>query len=377
MTDPLRTLIVSAAFGSGHKRANDAIDKAFAGALQPSNTPLETHHEDVLEYLSPAVRQMTAGIYFFWLKYMPAAYRWFYNWTDRPTAPTALSFGKFGLQAMRRHVEQVQPEVVVNSYHTPAVLADRVRQLDGHSFLNAVVITDYRVHRHWARPEAELSFVASHEAAEQLRQLGLSDNQIEVTGIPIDPEYRALIGANKAELRQQCDLAELDPELPLILLSGGGMGNYRVKDHVLAELGNLGRRVQVLELAGSARKGTSQIGGATIHHIGYTTQFARLLAASDLVVGKAGGLTMSEATALGVPMIIFKPIPGQEEYNADYLERHEAGFWIKELSHMRKRVDRALDPSEHARLSHNATALSQPDAADRIAKIILKRLGRL
>lgn len=62
----------------------------------------------------------------------------------------------------------------------------------------------------------------------------------------------------------------------------------------------------------------TQHGGATLHQLGHTSDFPELLAASDLVVGKAGGLTVAEATTLGVPQVIHQPIPGQEEHNADY-----------------------------------------------------------
>jgi processive 1,2-diacylglycerol beta-glucosyltransferase len=44
-----------------------------------------------------------------------------------------------------------------------------------------------------------------------------------------------------------------------------------------------------------------------------------LMAAADLMVGKPGGLTTTEARAVGLPMVLLQPIPGQEERNADML----------------------------------------------------------
>ncbi|WP_415786250.1 glycosyltransferase, partial [Deinococcus saxicola] len=123
-------------------------------------------------------------------------------------------------------------------------------------------------------------------------------------------------------------------------------------------------------------RGIQQVGGATVHELGHTDDFPELLAASDLVVGKAGGLTVAEATALGVPQVIHAPIPGQEEYNAAYLERCGAGLWAHDLSELRPAVLRALDTDEHARLSACARRISVPDAADRVAAALLRRLGR-
>ncbi|WP_369409298.1 MGDG synthase family glycosyltransferase [Deinococcus arboris] len=367
--DPLRALIVSASFGSGHHQANGALDAALRGR----GVTLDARHADLLKYMSPPERIITAGTYDLWVRHMPGVYRRFYEWTDNDHAPTAQAFGWLGYRAMRRDVQELRPEAVVSSYPTPVALADNVRRRTGAEFLNGLVVTDYRVHQHWARAEADLLMVPSEEAREQMIRARIPPERVEVTGIPIARIYRDLIGADRAALRQKHGL---DPDLPLILLSAGGTGSYRAQGRVLAELANLGVRVQVLVLAGADGHGVAQLGGATLHRLGFTTSFPELLAAADLVVGKAGGLTVAEATTLGVPMIVHAPIPGQEEYNALHLERGGAALWARALSDLRPAILRALDGDEHARLSARARALSVPDAADRVADVLLRRLGR-
>lgn len=370
-TSELRALILSASFGSGHHQANDALDRA----LRAAGVNLRARHSDFIRYLNAFERGVTVGTYDAWLRYAPGMYRAFYDWTDQETEPRALTgtFGWLGLRGMLRDVRAMRPEVVVSSYPTPVALAHTARTRLGADFLNALVVTDYRVHHHWARPEAELLMVATQEAREQMGRWRIPDAKVVVTGIPIGPAYRALIGADRAALRVKHGLK---PDEPLILVSGGGTGTYRALKRVLGELSNLGQRVQVLVLAGARERGVTRVGGATIHALGFTTDFPELLAASDLVVGKAGGLTVAEATTLGVPLVIFEPIPGQEEHNAEYLVRHGAALWAHTLADVRPAVLHALDAGEHARLSANATALSVPDAADRVAAALLKKLGR-
>ncbi|WP_425557153.1 MGDG synthase family glycosyltransferase [Deinococcus carri] len=368
----MRALILSASFGSGHHQANDALDRA----LRAAGVDLRARHADFIAYLNAFERAVTVGTYDAWLRYAPGMYKAFYEWTDQETEPRALTgtFGWLGLRGMRRDVREVRPEVVVSSYPTPVALAHTARRQLGVDFLNALVVTDYRVHHHWARPEAELLLVASEEAREQMvGHWRIPEAHVAVTGIPIAPVYRELLGADRAALREKHGLR---PDEPLLLVSGGGTGTYRALNRVLNELSHLGRRVQVLVLAGARRRGVTRVGGATIHALGFTTDFPELLAASDLVVGKAGGLTVAEATTLGIPQVIFEPIPGQEEHNADYLVRHGAGLWARELAEVRPAVLRALDPEEHARLGTHARALSVPDAADRVAAALLRRLGR-
>ncbi|WP_425557411.1 MGDG synthase family glycosyltransferase [Deinococcus aluminii] len=368
----MRALILSASFGSGHHQANDALDRA----LRAAGVDLRARHADFIAYLNAFERAVTVGTYDAWLRHAPGMYKAFYEWTDQETEPRALTgtFGWLGLRGILRDMRDVRPEVVVSSFPTPVALAHTARQRLRADFLNALVVTDYRVHHHWARPEAELLMVANEEARGQMvDRWRLPEANVAVTGIPIAPAYRTLIGADRRALREKHGL-KVDE--PLILVSGGGTGTYRALNRVLNELSNLGRRVQVLVLAGARGRGVTRVGGATVHALGFTTAFPELLAASDLVVGKAGGLTVAEATTLGVPLVIFEPIPGQEEHNADYLVRHGAGLWAHALAEVRPAVLRALDAGEHARLSANARALSVPDAADRVAAALLRKLGR-
>lgn len=368
---PLRALFVSASIGSGHHQAQMAVQQA----LEARGVPLETRQGDAVAYLGPTERVWTVDLYAFELRYAPWLYAWFYHGTDhdRPFS-LIVSFCRWvGLRGMQRDLEQTLPELVVSSYWSSVPLADTVRRRTGLSFVQALVVTDYRAHRHWIRPEAELTMVASEETAQQMVERGADPAKIFVTGIPIHARFRQLIGADRAALREKHGLRA---DLPLLLVSGGGNGDYRALNELLSELSNLGRRVQVLLLAGARGRGVKQSGSATIHRLGHTTDFAELLAASDLVVGKAGGLTVAEATALGVPMVVFGPIPGQEEHNADFLERHGAGVWVRQRRDLRGAVLRALDEDERERMSQCARAVGRPDAADQVAEVLLRHLGR-
>lgn len=363
----LRALIVSASFGKGHHQANTAVDSAF----RSRRLNLRLQHADMLEYLSPLERLVMAGTYEFWLKHTPGMYRWFYNVTDRDSVPTAQTFGWLGLRAMTRDLLSLRPQVVLSSYPTPVVLAHHVRQREHLNFLNALVVTDYRVHQHWARPEAELLLVPNEETAGQLGRWRIPAERIVVTGIPISPVFRSLIGADKAALRQKHGFR---PDVPLVLVSAGGTGVYRSLRAVLQELGNLGQRVQVIVPGSRAGAWRETLGGATLHHLAFTPEFPELLAASDVVIGKAGGLTVAEATALGVPMVVFDPIPGQEEHNAEFLERHGAGLYVRDLRKLRGAVLQALSPDAHLELSQAALQVGRVDAAQQVVTAILERL---
>lgn len=367
----LRALFVTASIGAGHHQAQMAVQLALRGR----GVALEDVQSDVVGYLSPAERSWTVDLYAFELRRAPWLYAWFYRHTDHRRRFSMIEFlcRHIGLRGMERDLARTQPELVLSSYWSSVPLAHRLRPQVRGPFVNALVVTDYRAHRHWVRPEADVVMVATEETRDQVLERGLDAGKVVVTGIPISGRFRQLIGADKARLRAERGLR---PDLPLVLISGGGTGTYPAQERVLAELGNLGRPVQALVMSAGDRAGVSQIGGATVHSLGFSTDFPELLAASDLVVGKAGGLTVAEASALGVPLVIHAPIPGQEEHNADFLVRHGAALWARTLPELRPAVLRALDQGEHARLSAGARAVGVPDAADRVAAELLRRLGR-
>jgi len=102
-----------------------------------------------------------------------------------------------------------------------------------------------------------------------------------------------------------------------------------------------------------------------------------LMAVSDMAVTKAGGLTISEALAIGVPLVIHKPIPGQEEENAKFLLRHGAAVLSKDASKTRELALSLLkDSGRRSRMREAALGIGRPMAADRAAMEMLSRYLR-
>lgn len=367
----LSALFMSVSLGLGHDQAQTGLEKA----LEERGVSVQSHHKDSIDYLNPPERFLTVDFYAFALKYAPWLYRAFYRFTDidHPINFISKAFTWIGLGQFEQDLRELRPDMVISTYWGPTAVAGSARKRGAAPFLNAMIVTDYGAHWHWVRPEADLVMVAAKDTKTELVARGLQAEKVVVTGIPIAPIYAALVGADKAALRERYGLR---PDVPLILLSGGGTGSYRALRPLLSELSHLGRRVQVLILAGAERRGVEQVGGATLHHIGFTHDFPQLLAASDLVVGKAGGLTVAEATALGVPLVIYEPIPGHEEGNAAFLERQGAGLWARNLSDVRRSILKALAPDQHAEMSQNALRVGYADSSERVAQAVLAALGK-
>src|SRR5207245_10071815 len=107
--------------------------------------------------------------------------------------------------------------------------------------------------------------------------------------------------------------------------------------------------------------------------VGFTKEMDQYMAAADLLVGKAGGLTTSEALARALPMALIEPIPGQEERNADHLLEEGAAIRCNNLPAAAWKIAALLDdPARLARMRDAARRLGRPGAAAAIAEDALR-----
>jgi processive 1,2-diacylglycerol beta-glucosyltransferase len=222
-------------------------------------------------------------------------------------------------------------------------------------------------------------YVAMDEAAEYLAHIGVPRDKLRVTGIPVDPLFAKPL--DRAEARRALGL---DASALSILISAGGYGIGPV-EQLVNDLLALQRPWQIVAIAGKAEKvrkrleeisqqaGKLTSGLPRLAPVGFTTDMDKYMAAADLLVGKAGGLTTSEALARALPMALIEPIPGQEERNADHLLEAGAAIRCNNLPAAGWKIARLLDDSARlARMREAARAMGKPGAAAAIAEDALR-----
>ena len=216
----------------------------------------------------------------------------------------------------------------------------------------------------WVQERMQGYFAATDEVAFRMRHEGIPAERIHVTGIPVMPAFARALD------RAQCAQAfGLDPQRKTILLMGGGAGLGSL-DTIAAGLLALAGDFQLIVLAGknaaalaALQKLAAQYPGRLLAQ-GFTSEVERLMACADLVVTKPGGLTTSECLALGLPMIVNSPIPGQEERNADYLLEQGVALKAFDGVTLEYRVRHLLEhPEQLQAMRAKALALGRPRAA--------------
>ncbi|MHC5542539.1 MGDG synthase family glycosyltransferase, partial [Singulisphaera rosea] len=294
-----KVLILSASAGAGHLRAAQAVERAFA----ESGVAESVHNYDTLEFTNPLFRQLYSKAYIEMVNRMPEVLGWLYDRLDQPDLDDRLqlAFDKLNTRPLIKLLEDLRPDITVCTHFLPAEI---ISWLIGNGRLctsQAIVITDYDLHAQWLCPNYAHYFVAIDEGRAHLEELGVPPEKVTVSGIPIDPVF-----ARPKDKRAMREKHGLRPDGAVILSSAGGFGVGRV-DELMTSLLKVQHRAQVIAICGRNEElkarlehmaaGLSADATVALKVVGYTTEMDEYMAASDLVVGKPGGLTSSEAMA--------------------------------------------------------------------------------
>jgi processive 1,2-diacylglycerol beta-glucosyltransferase len=239
-------------------------------------------------------------------------------------------------------------------------------------------VTDLDVHGLWLDGRADLWCVAVEEAREVMISAGVRPETVRVTGIPIHAEFGRL--PSRAEARARLGL---DPSRPLVLFSTGGCCLGPV-ERTFAQLLSLRDIANVVAICGHNQTALARLRALLPSRQnqqarleGFTNDMPSWMAAADLLVGKPGGLTSSEARAAGLPLAAIHPIPGQEERNLAHLLEWGAAIACHTPATLAWRVRGLLtDPQRLARMSSAARASARPHATQAVVQAVIDMSGR-
>ena len=330
----------------------------------------EIRQVDVLNYTNRVFRHLYSKAYLDMVNKMPEVMGWLYDHLDKPwkNERRRLAFDKLNTRPLVKMLEEYKPDVTVCTHFLPAEIVSWLKAKKRVRCPQAIVVTDFDIHAMWLCRYYEQYFVALEETRVHMEKLGISASKLTVTGIPIDPVFAVM--KDKRELRLKHGLA---PERTTILVSTGGFGVGRVED-LCSCLSDVQHEAQVVVLCGrneQLKKRLDRLAGkpaagsrVTMKNVGYTTLMDEFMAASDILLGKPGGLTTSEALAKGLVFVIVNPIPGQEERNSDHLLEEGVAIRCNNLPVLAYKVDQLLaDTGRFARMQANAHRLARPQAA--------------
>ena len=369
-----KVLILSASAGAGHIRAAEAVERAF----HEMRAAEEVRHVDVLQYTNKLFRRLYSKAYIEMVNKMPEMLGWLYDQLDKPwqNERRRLALDKLNTRPLVKFLEKYEPDMIVCTHFLPAEIISWLKAKERITCRQAIVVTDFDVHALWLCHHYERYFVALEETRVHMEKLGIPPEKLTVTGIPIDPLF-----AERKDKQAMRVKHGLEADLTTILVSAGGFGVGPV-EHLLQALSEMQHPAQVValcgrnqELKGKVEKLAAKLsanGRVHIKAIGFTTGMDELMSASDILLGKPGGLTTSEALAKELVFVIVNPIPGQEERNSDHLLEEGVAIRCNNLPALAYKIDRLLDdPARLASMREHARRLARPHAAHEIVNNLL------
>lgn len=365
-------MILTARTGAGH----DSVAAALAGALRaacPSVHVCTWSPAALAALAAPAARGITSGLlppdlwYDRVAAHAPRLWGLFYVLTNREstvrlsTRIAALLWG----QQVRRVLRVEQPDLVVTVHPLWTRLADHVLRAEPSPPPHHCVVTDLvSVHQCWAAPNVGAFYVATPRAREALRRSGIPSGRVRVTGLPLRPAFA------------RPPMPPPQGDAPHVLLMGGGHATAALERVVCVLLGAhppprltivCGRNERLRRRLLRAARGRATI-------LGWCDDVASLMRACNVVVTKAGSVTLAETFSQARPALIYHALPGQEEGNAALLRDGGHGACQPNVHALPREIRRLCAPDPDARIDDRA--LWWGASAERVARLLLATVAQ-
>ncbi|MGZ4121984.1 MAG: MGDG synthase family glycosyltransferase [Tumebacillaceae bacterium] len=361
-----KILILYASYGTGHIQVSNALKSTFE-----KTADVEVLLVDLFAEAHPLINAITKFIYLQSYSLLSSFYGWSYYSTQemRHDRMTAHWFNSFGLHKLREIIDRERPDVVINTF--PMLVMPEFRRKTGKIIPTYSVLTDFALHQRWVHPEIDRYFVATEELREQLVGKGVSASRIVVSGIPLREEFEQQM--DTAPLYERYGLPQ---EKRIALVVAGALGVTKGLEDVCERFAE-GENWEVVLVCGKNAQVKERMTEhfaqrSNVHVFGYVQQIHELMRIAACMVTKAGGITLSEAIALNVPLLIFRPVPGQERDNAQFLVEQGAALVLQNEEDLAQ-ISQILTAEELlSNMRKRLQMLQQPHASETIVQDVLQ-----
>ena len=352
----------------------------MCAALRERDPNVKVQVVDSYKYAALVVSRVVSEGYLQMVKTIPQMYRFIYRRAEKATevGPFRTWAHQFTAGNLRALMERERPDVVVCTHAFPCgAMAEYKRMFDDAPPVVGIV-TDFAVHAFWINTDIDGYAVATNEMRAQILARGVAPDRVAVTGIPVLEKF-SRNGETRSALRARLGLPH---DRNVVLMMGGGLGLGPIVA-MMKELERLDEPVCVVVIVGRNARLEQRVLAAA-RGIEYPLRVLRFvdnvydyMHAADVLLTKPGGLTSAEALVAGVPMLLFKPLPGQEERNVRYLTEHGAAVRARTPADLAAAVaDLIEDRPKREAMARATGEIARPKAAREIAAMIVSLAER-
>ncbi|SDN68431.1 processive 1,2-diacylglycerol beta-glucosyltransferase [Paenibacillus sp. yr247] len=364
MTQLPRILLLTASYGAGHLLASYAIKEHCL-----RNGLANVQIIDLMKEAHPLLNKISTAVYmgsFHAARFGINYYGWSYYMTQKTSSHSSsvlAGLNRLGSKQLLKIISKEQPDAIINTFPYGAAPAVG-RSLGIPTF---TIITDYFMHARWLHPANNKYYVATDDLMRDMIASGVSENLIEVTGIPIRDAFEKHTYKNENKRKK------------MILLIAGSHSEHYLTAEMIRKLRALeechimvvcGRNTKLEQFLNSQFHSSSQI---TI--FGFVEQINELMASASCIISKAGGLTLTESLALKIPIFIYRPFAGQEKDNATYFSKKGVAAVSYHMNELVNQIHHYVSNDAYAsQVKSKMDILHRTKAADRIVKDVLRNI---
>ncbi len=315
MNEKSNILVLTSSFGLGH----DSVANAIREQLMEENKDLNVVVKDILEISTPNTKEYFFDLYYLLTKKYPRFYNVIYNIRkDSPNNILDEAVYNIFLRKVAAYIREVNPQIIISTFPLCSGFVSRVKQKYGLNIPLITTITDVVDSWEWIHNNTDLYFVPCKVIEDKLVSKGIEKDRIKITGIPVKKDFltpKEEVHFNETE--------ERETNYKQLLIMGGAMEKIKVSTELLEKFDRM-ENVKTIVITGNnqamyeALSANAQYKNVEI--LGYTTEIAKLMDNSDIIVTKPGGATLFEAINKGVPMVLKRSMVGQEEENIKFIK---------------------------------------------------------
>jgi len=366
-----RILILYIVRHSGHHAAARCLEETFIRR----GAEMQTRCIDLLQYTHPKWARIIERMYMTTIRRTPELWEALYDnfWVEHLTRRLRLTIQRGKSDSLRQLMAEFKPDAVVCTQAYPLAVMAAFTAREGSSLPLFGVTTDFVPHRFWiVNGNSHVRYVVPTEsAAARLMWLGVDKRSIRVLGIPV-----------RAPVESSSAVPFRPPDDRRVLVMGGGRGiGIRYRTVRRLDLSSTPFTIDVV--CGTNRTLRQRL----VRHRhqfrhpirvrGYVYNTVSLMSRADLMITKAGGMTLAEALSVGRPLLLVRPLPGQETGNTKAMVHAGAALYVKDERHVARSVtDLLSNENILGAMRAKALAVGRPDAAERIVDDVLGELEK-
>ncbi len=331
----MNILILTGSFGMGHDSCAVAIKQEISNKYTDSHCVIE----DINKYMFPVLYPIIYRGFNIIVHKCHHMYNVMYKVTERQTK---IPLKNIFICRIHRLVQKYSPDIVISTLPMSSKFISEYKSFLDCELPLMTCITDISIHSSWINSNTNIYFVATQSNKYKLIEKGINEKNIYIIGIPVKENFKKNSEEKKTEIKK-------------ILIMGGGLGIIPFTENLYQSLNEL-KDVKVTIISGKNKKIFNKLNGKypNIEVIDYSDKVYQYMQESDIIISKAGGITLFEAIYSQLPMLVICPFLEQEIENAHFIEDQGIGkvIWDKEKNFVTEIYDLINDKSQLYEMRH-------------------------